>query len=688
MSKTTDSSPLDSEVVASAASPGSTSTNRDPLYTDPYIDVDEWRDDPERHRYVHGGFRGTELCFSMYFPPPQKYEGRFFHPVMHIAGNENAARDRLAGMDGDSIGFAFDSGGYLVESNLGSADMRGPGDIVNFRASAATAEYSRELAKEMYGGGRPYGYVYGGSGGGFKSTACVENANAWDGAVPFIVGSPVSIPNAFTVQAHALRVLQGKFEGIVDAISPGGSGDMYAGLNDEECGALLEVTRMGFPPRAWFAHERLAVNYTGVFASLIPDFSAADPTYFEEFWRLPGYLGADPPESLKRARIRHEATVTRTITTAEARKMSLPLAIAAGTMADALAAIELSSLPEGRLQGAFVIMKSGAALGRRIMVTGIVGNTLLLGGLFSRDGVVQVGDQVDIDNSPYLASQTYHRHQNPSPDYHVWDQFRRPDGTLIYPERPLSRNNAEVGEGFASQSGKFDCKMIVMECLMDEAAYPWQADWYRSKVRAALGPNLDNQYRVWFVDHAMHVNPSRYMSPSEGEPTVEGHSWVDTHIISYAGILQQALRDVAAWAERGIAPPESTSYEVEDGQVVIPATATARKSIQPVVTLTANGGERADVRVGQAVDFQATAEAPPHTGSIVSAEWDFDGQGAYPEHATVAPSAGVTVRTTHTFTTPGTYFPAVRVASHRNGNDKTPYALARNLARVRVVVTD
>ena len=28
---------------------------------------------------------------------------------------------------------------------------------------------------------------------------------------------------------------------------------MYAGLNREEREALAEVTRMGFPPRAWFA---------------------------------------------------------------------------------------------------------------------------------------------------------------------------------------------------------------------------------------------------------------------------------------------------------------------------------------------------------------------------------------------------------------------------------------------------
>jgi hypothetical protein len=664
------------------------STWRDSLYTEPYIDIDEWREDPEPHRYVHGGFKDTELRFSMYFPPAERYEGRFFHPVMHIAGNENASRGRLAGMDGDSIGFAFDSGGYMVESNMGSLDMRGPGDITNFRGSAATAEYSRVLAQEMYGGGRPYGYVYGGSGGGFKSTACVENTKGvWDGAVPFIVGCPVSIPNVFSVQAHALRNLQGKFEGIVDALEPGGSGDMYAGLNDEERAALVEITRFGFPPRAWFAHERLAVNYTGVFASLMPDLVKNDPEYFEDFWKMPGYLGANPPESLTRARVQHEATVTRTITTAQARELGFPLAIAAGTRADALAGIELSSLPEGRLQGSFLNVKSGNAEGRSVMVTGIVGPTLLLGGLFARDGVVEIGDRVEIDNSIYLAAQTFHRHQNPPTEYYVWEQFRGADGTPIYPQRPLVPNTAEVEGGYKFQSGEFDCKMIVMESMMDEAAYPWQADWYRSKVKKALGDKIDDQYRLWCVDHAMHVNPSNYMTPSEGGPTVAGSSWVDSHIISYSGVLQQALRDVAAWVEKGIAPADTTNYTVDDGQIVLATQAADRKSIQPVVALTVNGGPRADVRVGEAVNLHAVAEVPPGAGSVVSVMWDFDGTGEYREHSDVTPAPSVDVSTTHTYATPGTHFVAVRVAAHRDANANTPYAMARNLARVRVVVT-
>ncbi|QHD69229.1 hypothetical protein GS397_20690 [Sphingobium yanoikuyae] len=48
------------------AQPGSTpvAAAEDPLFTQPYIDIDEWRDAPVRHRYVPGGFKGTETRFS------------------------------------------------------------------------------------------------------------------------------------------------------------------------------------------------------------------------------------------------------------------------------------------------------------------------------------------------------------------------------------------------------------------------------------------------------------------------------------------------------------------------------------------------------------------------------------------------------------------------------------------------
>ena len=59
----------------------------------------------------------------------------------------------------------------------------------------------------MYGEHRPFGYCFGGSGGGFKTISCMENTTVWDGAVPFIIGSPQSLPSVFSIQAHAMRIL-------------------------------------------------------------------------------------------------------------------------------------------------------------------------------------------------------------------------------------------------------------------------------------------------------------------------------------------------------------------------------------------------------------------------------------------------------------------------------------------------
>lgn len=692
------STALGAGVIAAGATAGksiatSSDLYPDPLFTKPFIDIDEWREEPVRHRYVHGGFADTDLRFSMYFPPAEKYDGRFFHPHMHIAGQENVApKGRLAGLDGDSIQFAAASGGYLVESNLGSKRMLGPGDIVGFRASAATAQYSRMLAEKIYGGPRPYGYVYGGSGGAFKTFSCIENTQGiWDGAVPFIHGSPASLPNVFTVQAHALRVLDGKFEQIVDALAPGGSGDMYAGLNDEEKEALEEVTRMGMPPRAWFAHERLAFNYTAVMASIIQPLFQNDPAYFEDFWTKPGYLGANPTQSLLDARIQHRTSLKEVVTTAQARALGLPVGIAAGTRDTAPAGIRLASLPEGRLQGSFLLPRSGSGVGQRLMINGAVGDVLMLG--FGGEDIpaleaMKPGDVMEIDNSDYLAVQTYHRHQNPPEEFYVWDQFRGPDGKPFYPQRPTFRQYDQVGKGNAFQSGVFDCKVITVDCLMDEAAYPWQVDWYRQKVRRILGSRFEDQYRVWFVDHAMHVNPSRYLMPTEGGPPTEHHGPTDTHIVSYSGVLQQALRDVAAWAEKGVAPARETKYHVEYGQVHIPRRAKDRRGIQPVVELTANLGERADVKVGEKVDLVAVIEVPPGTGEITSVEWDYDGQGRYADAETYSDGAEVrTVARTHSFDKPGTYFVAVRAASQRKDAVGTPFAKAMNLGRARVVVT-
>ena len=97
--------------------------------------------------------------------------------------------------------------------------------------------------------------------------------------------------------------------------------------------------------------------------------------------------------------------------------------------------------------------------------------------------LVKAGDEIRLDNSDYIAVQTYHRHQVPDKDYLAWNQFRDGEGNPIYPQRPFL-----VGPHFASEgpgckeNGQIQCKIIICAALLDEQAYSWQADWYRRKV--------------------------------------------------------------------------------------------------------------------------------------------------------------------------------------------------------------
>jgi hypothetical protein len=663
----------------------------DPMFTTPFVDVDEWRDEPVRHRHVHGGFKGTDCRFSMYFPDAARYQGRFFHPISPVPGSEHSATE---GAFTGYIEFAVATGGYLVESNLGRfrRALRGEDSTVaGYRASAAVATYSRVLAAEMYGEHRPYGYVFGGSGGAYRTIACIENGNdVWDGAVPYIHGTLQSLPSMFSVQAHAFRVLGSKLPRIVDAVEPGGTGDMYAGLTIEEREALAEVTRMGFPPDAWFDAERVRLQYTTVWAGLFDHFTTWDPRYFDDFWTVPGYLGSNPTESLVAAKVEHKSRIAKLVLPPEARQhgLPIPMALRGLDIDDVPIAYVLEEEPAADLTGAMLRFTSGRAADHHVWISGRRGDYITTGigqEEFGHLRKVDVGDDVLVDNKPYLAFQTYHRHQVPPGDeYPEFEQFQAA-GRAIYPQRPqllgprFVRNN-----GAGRMDGRFAGKMIVVQSLFDEIAYPQQVEWYRKRVAAALGDRIDDHYRVWFTDHAMHQDPAVM-------PRIDLHPDRSTHVVSYRGVLEQALRDLAAWVERGIAPPSSTNYELVDGQVLLPDTAAERRGIQPVVQLTANGGERADVAVGEPVAFSALVEVPPGAGTIVAAEWDLDGRGDYPvaEPFTNEDLSYTSTRLDleYAFSAPGTYFPALRATSQRLAQGDNPYGRIMNLGRARVVVS-
>jgi hypothetical protein len=557
----------------------------DLLYNHPVIDSQTDLTTPVPHHKVSGHFDGTDKRFNFYFPPKSQWQGRFFQSVYPLQ-DEYAIDDPMAPSGppretAGSIAFGADSGAYTVQTNGGSG----------YRVDAAAAKFSKTVAASYYGepNRRIYGYIWGGSGGSYQTIGAIENSSGvWDGAVPYVPGMPTSIPNNFFVRAFARFVLADKAPKIADAVRPGGSGDPYAGLNDVQRAVLLEVTRMGVPLRAWDDYSYLLgltapdglLGFGGVIQGI-------DPTYADEFWSKPGYVGTE--------------------------------------------------------QSA-------------------------LGDLFRA--------ALRSDNRWSLALLSYHRHQVPKrPGFYAWDQFRGLDGQPIYPQRPF-----EIGPlisrsvtGGGTHTGMIHGKVIVVANLLDVDAYPWHADWYSARVMEALGERYDDNFRVWYNDNADHL-----VGPVVGSRAAR--------LVQYDGILQQALRDVSAWAERGVAPARSTRYDVVDSQFSVPANAAARRGIQPVVDLTVNDAAQIDVAAGQTVTFMAKIQVPPGAGKVVNTEWDFLGNGNFTASPIGPPKQTVEVSVTFTYTTPGTYFPALRASAQREGNTSTPFALVQNLGRVRVVV--
>ena len=692
------SQPAGAVAASASAQPPLYSPDNDPFFAQPYVDIDEWRDAPVRHRYVHGGFKGTDTRFSFYFPAKEQYRGHFFQYITPFPLSENTTQAQPPGSN-NPIAFSVDSGAYFIETNMGGTIDLGKVHITKvdptiggYRANAAAAAYSRKLAMEMYGPKRPYGYAFGGSGGGFRTVGLIENTTGvWDGVVPFVLGSTQAIPNMFTVRIRAMRILGDKLDQVVDAASPGGSGDIYAGLTPVQVDALREATRMGFPPQSWYMWRTMGIH--GL-SALYPGIAAADRGYFTDFWTKPGYLGHDHPEQFEGARLKFESNVAGVLTAADAARARINIEASSernrggvdeafkvpeGALGQRIAAFRLAATPPTvPFTGGDLVVLSGAAQGKRLPLARYVGDIAVLGTADPDVArLIAPGDQVRIDNSNFLALETYHRHQVPplGEGFAVWDQFRKADGTPIYPQRPMLLGPMFIPTVGRKETGEIQGKMILLESMWDREAMPWQADWYRKRVERHLGARTQDNFRLWYTDHAVH---------GDADPKTSGED--PARVVSYLPVLQQALVDLANWVEKGIAPPASSQYRIEDGQVVLAPTAAARKGIQPVVTLTVNGGARAEIAAGQNVSLVGTIEVPPGAGAIVGVQWDFDGKGAFTDAAVRVGARKAVVRVSHRFDTPGTYFVGLKGISQRQGDARIPYQRIQNLDRVRIVV--
>lgn len=680
---------------------------QDPDLQDPYIDIEEWRErrllDGTKLPYlhVHGGFKEKGVKFLFCFPKQDVFKGRFFQYLSPFPGpdEETASLDKTG--EDDRIAFCLQNGAYFVESNMGSKQMFGGSsepELV-WKSSAAVAEYSRVKAMELYECSRPYGYVHGGSGGAYKALACIENTCTWDGAVPYVIGSPVSLPNTITLHAQGQRALRNAFGKIVDALDAGGSGNMYEGLTEDETVMLDEITKMGFPPRAWFLEAEGFIN-DGSLPVQIPHVKVGDPEYFEDFWNIPGYLGADKMSSASRDRLHFSGTVRSIHMPGE--KVRPDENIGMNGVDDAWkkmmtdgndAWIELDEVPDEEnlyLQGVNIEFCTGAAAGKRLTLGSIQGKCLIIGMCYGMSnleetlGLVRSGDEVVLDNSDYIAIQSYYRHQVPEDlSFHAWDQFRDEEGKPVVPQRPKVMGYDLTGTGTV-QDGEIQGKVIIIQSLMDESTCPWCGDWYRNKVIEARGSEDD--FRIYYMDRCMHGDVS----------------WLENNMVTnYLGAMRQALLDLSNWVERGIEPLKSTSYKLIDGQIYPEETAEDRQGIQPVVSMSANGESCIHVKTGEKVTFTVRAEVPEGAGKVTAVDYDFVADNTLSfekKELTVFRSRGTfeTIKCgnhygavseiTHSYQEQGTYFASVRVKANRRGDSSDLFTQVKNIARARVIV--
>jgi len=276
-----------------------------------------------------------------------------------------------------------------------------------------------------------------------------------------------------------------------------------------------------------------------------------------------------------------------------------------------------------------------------------------------------------------LAKIAYHRHKDPGSTFYTWNHLRDLDGDPLYTQTKGTHYAIESSlmvSGGAGWSGEINYKTIMVVNLLDLDAFPSDGDYYRERVKTM---GRDGDFRIWVNENANHHASSDAYFP-----------YLTNRLINYTGILEQAFLDLSAWVEEGVEPPDSTSYNVVDSQIIVAKEAAARGGIQPIVKLTANGTACANITSGESVNFSACIQVPQETGVIVSVEWDFLGDGDFVAADSGAlPDGSWDANASYIYKEEGTWFPQVRVASQRNGERDKPFARAYNLGRARVMVS-
>lgn len=604
---------------------------------------------------MSGHFEGTVVDFNIYLPK-NGWKGRFFQLVYPL--QNSTASDR-------EIGFGAESGGYTVRAS----------GLPTYRGDAATAKFSMLIAREYYKpkANKIHGYIYGGSGGSLVTVGAMKNTiGIWSGAVTLVQAVPVSINN-WSVRALAGLVLQNKTAEIEQALRPGGSGDVYSSLSVTEKEVFEEATALGVPIKGWErfhetgASESLWESMRSVSGSAV---MRMDPTYVEDFWNKPGYLGTEKSklgDMFRKEMLDYETLITSI--RYDANNVPVELNLDRTPKSARTYWLDITILfSDGKTLGKIAGKGDDNSNDKTVALHPNNDPAIL--------SLLQQGTRVHITNRMFLAMHALHRHSVPErAGFYGYDYLRDSKGTPIYPQRSVlvAEHIARSASGGATFSGKFNGKIIVMDNLMDVDAFPWHADWYRNQVREVYGDDIDNRFRLHYTENADHQ-----MGPVVGSKS--------SRVVDFTGMYEQHLQDLSVWCEKGTYPSTPTNYTIHNAQVQLPAMPSEKKGIQPVVDLTINGARQVEVKTGTTVTFRVYVEVPHGAGKVVSFQCDYEGTGNFVRKSLREVAESVETTVSHTYSRHGSFFPSVRVDSHRQGKVDTEYALALNLRRVRVVV--
>jgi hypothetical protein len=637
---------------------GDESVQSEGVKTTIHIDTVEGRTSPVAHCYIHGTL-AEDTRFRILLP--QAWNDRLVIGLGGGFGGDEFSNDAGATVPLVSVGHAW------AQVNEGRVepvfDASDSFQELHYIRTHQIAQFAKGRVQQRYGKQPDRTYLFGSSGGGWRSLSQIERyPQTYDGAA--IRNPNIDVRNfvyTLSVFDHFYPVIKPKINQIVQAR------DRYEDplplLTPAEQAALLRIYNAGSTRGSEFKYPAIEPSTVaiGVIGTGYVMFRLFDPTYFDDFWNVPGYAGKDGEVS---------AQVVEGVTG------SATAVGASNANGDVLNFVDGSkAFGVNAIKGWRVTFTTGLLAGTSFHVATNTATGIVVDGYSGALNGLAAGDQYQLSNRDFLAWQHYHQHiaQCAYPEY----AGECSGGTPLKVQRPRAVQQA-LETRSATFGGRLRKPVVAVNQALDHLVWPPVAYRYFNLAREVLGPKANEMLRVYLSENTFHGNPNA----TELDRAVErDSSWLLTFQL------------LTRWVESGVAPPPDTVATVTPGLITFPADAANRKGIQPTVRGTANGQLRIVVPAGSTVALDGIAQSP--IGKIVRYDWDFEGNSSYDCSSSAATGlplcaagfvagASVTTPALHLYPTPGTYTATLRV--HDDTDNPLAFDGLENLVRVVIVV--